>query len=52
MFLERGVLVSTPGPQVIRACTHLDVTSEHVEHVAGIVREIERGAIDLRGSDG
>ena len=31
---SRGILVSVLGPQVIRACTHLDVTREQVEYAA------------------
>jgi threonine aldolase len=42
---SRGILVSVPGPQVIRACTHLDVTSEQVEYVAQVIREIEPALI-------
>jgi threonine aldolase len=42
---SRGILVSVPGPQVIRACTHLDVTSEQVEHAAQVIREIEPALI-------
>ncbi len=42
---SRGILVSVPGPQVIRACTHLDVTSEQVEYAARVIREIEPALI-------
>jgi threonine aldolase len=42
---SRGILVSVPGPQVIRACTHLDVTSEQVEYAAQVIREIEPALI-------
>jgi threonine aldolase len=38
---SRGILVNAPGPQVIRACTHLDVTSEQVSYAARVIREIE-----------
>lgn len=38
---SHGILVSVLGPQVIRACTHLDVNREQVEYVAGVVRAIE-----------
>jgi threonine aldolase len=41
----RGILVSALGPQVIRACTHLDVTREQVEHVAAVIRQIEPALI-------
>ncbi len=33
-----GVLVSALGPQVFRACTHLDVTAEQVEFAADTIR--------------
>jgi threonine aldolase len=42
---SRGVLVSVLGPQVLRACTHLDVNREQVEHVADIIRQIEPAMI-------
>jgi threonine aldolase len=42
---SRGILVSVPGPQVIRACTHLDVTFEQVEYAAQVIREIEPALI-------
>jgi threonine aldolase len=38
---SRGVLVSALGPQVLRACTHLDVTREQVEAAAAIIRQVE-----------
>jgi threonine aldolase len=38
---SHGILVSVLGPQVLRACTHLDVSREQVEHAAGIIRQIE-----------
>jgi threonine aldolase len=42
---SRGILVSVPGPQVIRACTHLDVTAEQVEYTAQVIRDIEPALI-------
>jgi threonine aldolase len=42
---SRGILVGVPEPQVLRACTHLDVTSEQVEYAAGIIRQIEPALI-------
>jgi threonine aldolase len=42
---SRGILVSAPGPQVIRVCTHLDVSSEQIEHAAQVIREIEPALI-------
>jgi len=41
----RGILVSALGPQVLRACTHLDVTREQVEYVADVIRQIEPALI-------
>jgi threonine aldolase len=38
---SHGILVSVLGPQVLRACTHLDVSQEQVEYAAGIIRQIE-----------
>jgi threonine aldolase len=35
---SRGVLVSALGPQVLRACTHLDVSREDVEYAANVIR--------------
>jgi threonine aldolase len=36
----RGVLVSALGPQVLRACTHLDVSRDEVEFAAEQVRRV------------
>ncbi len=38
---SHGILVSVLGPQVLRACTHLDVSREQVERAAGVIRQIE-----------
>jgi threonine aldolase len=38
---SHGILVSVLGAQVLRACTHLDVSREQVEYAAGIIRQIE-----------
>src|SRR5207248_2617778 len=38
---SRGVLVSVLGPQVLRACTHLDVTREQVDAAAAVIRQTE-----------
>ncbi len=38
---SHGVLVSVLGPQVIRACTHLDVDRDQIERAARVIREIE-----------
>jgi threonine aldolase len=42
---SRDILVSLPGTQVLRACTHLDVTREQVEYAAGVIRQIEPALI-------
>jgi len=42
---SRGILVNVPASQVLRACTHLDVTSEQVEYAAGVIRQIEPAMI-------
>jgi threonine aldolase len=39
---ERGVLVHTPGPQMIRICTHLDVSSAQTEQAADAIRKAVR----------
>jgi threonine aldolase len=41
----RGILVAALGSQVIRACTHLDVTRDDVEHAASVIRQIEPAMI-------
>ncbi|GAC1475729.1 MAG: GntG family PLP-dependent aldolase [Isosphaeraceae bacterium] len=38
---EQGVLVSALGAQVLRACTHLDVSRDQVEHAARIIGSLE-----------
>ncbi len=35
---EKGVLVHTSGPQTLRACTHLDVSSPQAERAAETIR--------------
>jgi threonine aldolase len=41
----RGILVAALGGQVIRACTHLDVTRDDVEYAASVIRQIEPAMI-------
>ncbi|WP_165226312.1 low-specificity L-threonine aldolase [Aquisphaera insulae] len=41
----RGVRLSALGGQVIRACTHLDVSREDAEYAAGVIRQIEPAMI-------
>jgi threonine aldolase len=36
---QRGILVQAPGPQVLRACTHLDVSAAQAERVAEMIRQ-------------
>jgi threonine aldolase len=38
---SHGILVSVLGPQVLRACTHLDVSREQLEHAIDTIRRIE-----------
>lgn len=40
---DRGVLVAALGEQVIRACTHLDVSASDAERAAEALREVGRG---------
>jgi threonine aldolase len=40
---EGGVLVSALGPQVLRACTHLDASREDVERAAEEIRGLAAG---------
>lgn len=44
---ERGVLIHTPGPQTMRACTHLDVSAAQVERAADVLRRtvMKRAAV-------
>ncbi len=37
---SEGVLISALGPQVLRACTHLDVSREQVEQAAETIRRV------------
>jgi threonine aldolase len=39
---SEGVLVSALGPQVLRACTHLDVSREQAEEAAAKIRALGR----------
>jgi len=42
---SRGILLSVLGPQVLRACTHLDVSREQVEYASSVIRGIEPALI-------
>ena len=42
---SRGILVTVIGPQIIRACTHLDVTAEQVKYAAQVISQIEPAMI-------
>jgi len=37
---EQGILVHISGPQLLRACTHLDVSKEQVERAAKVIRQL------------
>jgi threonine aldolase len=46
MYLRsRNILVSVHGGQLIRACTHLDVSREETEYAASVIRDIEPAMI-------
>jgi threonine aldolase len=42
---SRGILISVLGPQVLRACTHLDLSRDQVESAAEVIRQIEPAMI-------
>jgi len=42
---SQGVLVAALGSQVIRACTHLDVSRADVEYAANVIRQLEPAMI-------
>jgi threonine aldolase len=42
LLRERGVLVSPLGPQVVRACTHLDVNADQAARAAAAIKEVAR----------
>jgi threonine aldolase len=42
---SRGILVHVHGPQVLRACAHLDVTGEQIAIAAETIRQIEPAMI-------
>ncbi|MBX9679861.1 MAG: low-specificity L-threonine aldolase [Gemmataceae bacterium] len=37
---ENGVLVHSSGPSTLRACTHLDVTRDQVQHAADLIHRL------------
>jgi len=41
----RGILVAALGSQVIRACTHLDLTRQDIEYAASVIRQVEPAMI-------
>ena len=43
-FRQRNILVLAGGPQLLRFCTHLDVSRNDIEQAAHVVREIGRAA--------
>src|SRR5208283_4054440 len=42
---SRGILVAALGSQVIRACTHLDLTCQDIEYAASVIRQVEPAMI-------
>jgi threonine aldolase len=42
---EQGVLVAALGPQVLRACTHLDVSRADVEYASELIRRLAPEAL-------
>jgi len=48
MFKEKGILVSTTGPQIMRACTHLDVSTAQCIQAAETIRQIARKPVAAR----
>jgi threonine aldolase len=45
---ERGVLVGNGGEQVLRACTHLDVSAADAERAADLIRKTLRSGVVAR----
>jgi threonine aldolase len=45
---ERGVLVGNGGDQVLRACTHLDISAADAERAADIIRKTLRKTVPAR----
>jgi threonine aldolase len=45
---ERGVLVGNGGEQVLRACTHLDISAADAERAADIIRKTLRKTVPAR----
>lgn len=42
---SRGILIAVLGSQVIRACTHLDVTRDDIAYAASVIRQVEPAMI-------
>jgi threonine aldolase len=42
---SRNILMAAIGSQIIRACTHLDISREETEYAAGVIRDIEPAMI-------
>lgn len=40
---SHGVLVHTLGPQTLRACTHLDVSTEQAQYAADVIEKVGKG---------
>jgi threonine aldolase len=42
LLKQRGLLVQTPSPHTLRACTHLDVSAAQAEQAAETIRQVLR----------
>jgi threonine aldolase len=48
LLRQRGILIHTPGPQTMRACTHLDVSAAQAERAADTIRQTLRQRVPAR----
>ncbi len=48
LLKQRGILIHTPGPQTMRACTHLDVSPAQAERAADTIRQTLRQRVPAR----
>jgi threonine aldolase len=48
LLKQRGVLVHAAGPQMLRACTHLDVSAAQAERAAEVIRSALRRPVAAR----
>jgi acetylornithine/succinyldiaminopimelate/putrescine aminotransferase len=40
LLKERGILVHQSGPELMRVCTHLDVSAQQVEHACKVFEDV------------